>query len=173
MLFRSIWTSTDNGLAVIDPDTLAVRALRRAEGVSFATYWTGSAARTERGELMFGALGGMTIVRPERLHPSSYRPPVVLTEVQVGGRTLQAGRFARGQEPLVVPPDANSLTVEFAAVDYSGPERIRYAYRLEGFDSDWIETDATRRLAAYTNLPPGNYRLHLRGSNREIGRAHV
>lgn len=162
-----IWTSTDNGLAVIDPTTLAVRSLRRAEGVAFATYWTGSAGRTQRGELVFGALGGMTIVRPERLHPSSYRPPVVLTEVQVGGRELLAGRFAHGRETLVVPPDGNSLQVEFAAVDYSAPERIRYAYRLEGFDGAWIETDASRRLAAYTNLPPGSYRLQLRGSNRD------
>ena len=56
--------------------------------------------------------------------------------------------------------------MEFAALDFSAPERNRYAYRLEGYDKSWIETDYTRRLAAYTNLPPGNYRLLLRGSNR-------
>jgi diguanylate cyclase (GGDEF)-like protein len=167
-----LWVSTDSGLAMIDPHSLKLRALRRAEGVVFPTYWTGSAARTPEGELLFGGAGGMTIVRPEQLQPWGYRPAVVVTDLKVGGRSLPAGRFiapAKGAEaePLVVPADANSFAVEFSAIDFSAPERNRYAYRLEGFDDDWIETDPMRRLAAYTNLPPGSYRLMLRGSNRD------
>jgi len=164
-----VWASTDNGLAVIDPKTLAVRALRRAEGVVFATYWTGAAARTPEGELLFGGAGGLSIVRPERLQPWTYRPPVVVSELRVAGKSLPAGRhFGAGELPPVqVPADGNSLSVEFAAIDYSAPERNRYAYRLLGFDSDWVETDASRRLALYNNLPPGNYTLRLRGSNRD------
>jgi diguanylate cyclase (GGDEF)-like protein len=57
--------------------------------------------------------------------------------------------------------------VEFSALDYSAPERNRYAYRLDGFDSAWIDTEASHRVAAYTNLPPGDYTLRLRGSNRD------
>jgi diguanylate cyclase (GGDEF)-like protein len=164
----ALWASTDNGIARIDRETLAVQALRRADGVVFATYWTGSAARTPQGELLFGANGGMTIIRPDRLRPWAYQPPLAVTDLQVGGRRLNASRFTtRGAPALPVPADNNSLTVEFAALDYSAPERNRYAYRLEGFDADWIEADATRRLASYTNLPPGNYSLLLRGSNRE------
>nr|WP_316642683.1 two-component regulator propeller domain-containing protein [uncultured Roseateles sp.] len=167
-----IWVSTDNGLATVDPRSLAVRSLKRAEGVEFLTYWTGSAARTAQGELLFGGAGGMTIVRPERLAAWTYRPPVRVTDLRIGGQAQPAGRYlgAAGPAtptPLPVTAQANSLAVEFAAMDYSAPERNRYAYRLEGFESAWVETDATRRLAAYTNLPPGNYRLLLRGSNRD------
>jgi len=170
-----VWASTDNGLARISPATLAVRALRRAEGVVFPTYWTGSAARTAEGELLFGGAGGMTIVRPERLQAWQYHPAVVVTDLKVGGRSLPVARFAPSDAAsataaanvLIVPSEANSLAVEFSAVDFSAPERNRYAYKLEGFDADWVETEASRRLAAYTNLPPGNYRLLLRGSNRE------
>jgi diguanylate cyclase (GGDEF)-like protein len=158
-----LWVSTDNGLARIDPVHFSVRALRRAEGVFFPTYWTGSAARTPEGELLFGGAGGITIVRPERLQPWAYRPAIVVTDLKVGGKSVPAG--AGGQ--FEVPAEANSLAVEFAAIDYSAPERNRYAYMLEGFDRDWIATDASRRLAAYTNLPPGSYRLLLRGSNRD------
>jgi diguanylate cyclase (GGDEF)-like protein len=158
-----LWVSTDNGLAVIDPASLAVRPLRRAEGVMFPTYWTGSAARTPEDELLFGGAGGVTIVRPELLQTWDYHPPVVVTDLQVGGRRLPPA--ASGE--LTVPAAANSLAVEFSAIDYSAPERNRYAYKLEGFDPDWVETDASRRLAAYTNLPPGRYRLLLRGSNRD------
>jgi diguanylate cyclase (GGDEF)-like protein len=170
-----IWASTDNGLAMIDPAGMGVRALRRAEGVVFPTYWTGSAARTAEGELLFGGAGGLTIVRPERLQPWRYHPAVVISDLKVGGRSMPAARFAAAESAgaasaanaLIVPPEANSLAVEFSAIDFSAPERNRYAYKLEGFDADWIETEATRRLAAYTNLPPGSYRLMLRGSNRD------
>ncbi|MFY9512922.1 MAG: diguanylate cyclase, partial [Rubrivivax sp.] len=164
-----VWASTDNGMAVIDPQSLSLRALRRAEGVVFNTYWTGSAARTPSGELLFGGAGGLSIVRPERLQPWNYRPPVVVSELRVAGRVVNAGAHVGGAQatPVQVPADGNSLSVEFAAIDYSAPERNRYAYRLLGFERDWVETDAARRLAAYNNLPPGNYTLQLRGSNRD------
>ena len=165
----AVWVSTDNGLARIDAKTLAVRALRRAEGMAFNTYWTGSAARTAEGELLFGG-GGLTIVRPDQLQSWDYRPPVVVTDLRVGGQPLPAGHYTgsgAAARPIVVPADGNSLAVEFAALDYSSPERNRYAYRLKGFDADWVATDASRRLAAYTNLPPGDYQLLLRGSNRD------
>ncbi len=156
----AVWASTDSGLARIDPADLSVRPLRRAEGVVLPTYWTGAAARTPQGELLFGGAGGMTVVLPAELRAWDYRPPVVVSELLVGGVRATAA-------PVVVTPGANSLAVEFAAVDFSAPERNRYAYRLEGFDADWIATDPSRRLAAYTNLPPGDYRLLLRGSNRD------
>ncbi|NVD73765.1 hypothetical protein HUX88_24995 [Duganella sp. BJB1802] len=63
--------------------------------------------------------------------------------------------------------EANSFALGFAALDFTAPELNRYAYRLEGYDRDWIAVDATHRLASYTNLPPGRYQLAIRGSNRE------
>jgi diguanylate cyclase (GGDEF)-like protein len=68
---------------------------------------------------------------------------------------------------LTLTPRTNSLAVEFAALDFTGPQHNRYAYRLAGFDPIWTETDATRRIAAYTNLPPGRYVLQLKGSDRD------
>jgi diguanylate cyclase (GGDEF)-like protein len=157
-----VWASTDNGLALIDPQRLTVRALRRAEGVVFPTYWTGSAARSTRGELLFGGAGGMTVVRPEELRGWSYAPRVLVTHLKLGGRAVPAASRA-----LTVQPDANSLAVEFASTDFSAPERNRYAHKLEGFDADWVLADAAHRQVAYTNLPPGDYRLRLRVSNRD------
>jgi diguanylate cyclase (GGDEF)-like protein len=119
--------------------------------------------------LLFGGVGGLVGIRPDKLTPWSYRPPVVVTDVRIGGKRVAASNFNTNGvvAPLIVPPGANSIAVEFAALDYSAPERNRYAYRLDGFDSDWIETEPSRRLAAYTNLLPGDYALQLRGSNRD------
>jgi diguanylate cyclase (GGDEF)-like protein len=165
----NIWSSTDDGLAVIDPATFATHTFGRAEGVPISSYWVGAGAATPEGELLFGGVGGLTVVRPDRLSHWSYRPPVVVTDVRIGGKVIPAARFngSGSSEPLIVTPDANSIAVEFSALDYSAPERNRYAYRLGGFDADWVEIEPTRRLAAYTNVPPGEYVLQLRGSNRD------
>jgi len=165
-----IWTSTDDGLALIDPASYAIRSLRRAEGAPIANHWAGAGAMTPEGELLFGALGALIIVQPEKLTLWSYHPPIVVTDVRIGGKRVPAISFNGDPsvaEPLTVSPGANSIAVEFAALDYSAPQRNRYAYRLDGFDSDWIETEPSRRLAAYTNLLPGDYALRLRGSNRD------
>ena len=165
----AIWASTENGLARIDPASMSARALQRADGVGISTFWIGSGAVGAGGELIFGGVGGMVVVRPNLLTSWRYQPPLVVTDVRVGGRALPASRYNSDPHapPLLVQADANSVAVEFSALDFSAPERNHYAYRLDGYDRDWIDTDASRRVAAYTNLPPGEYQLLLRGSNRD------
>ncbi len=167
-----IWASTDDGLAMIEPTTFKVHKYQHADGVNLSSYWARSGAVTPQGELLFGGVGGITVVRPDFLEDWQFQPPVVLTDVRVGGKVLLANRFnqvdksASPPAPIVITPNANSLAVEFAALDYSAPEYNRYSYQLQGYESDWIATDANRRIVSYTNLPPGNYKLRLRASNR-------
>ncbi len=162
-----VWASTDNGIAMIDAADFAVRAQRRADGVAIKGYWTGAGDRTADGALIFGGVGGMTVVRPELIQPWHYRPPVVVTGLRLGGRKVPFRADGADAQGLVVPPGVNSLAVEFVALDYSAPERNRYRYRLDGFDAGWIEADAAHRVATYTNLPPGDFTLRLAGSNRD------
>jgi ligand-binding sensor domain-containing protein/signal transduction histidine kinase len=166
----NIWASTDNGIARIEPEQLTIRTIQPADGAVHNNYWSSACDITSQGELVFGANGGLTIIRPNLLRKWTYRPPLVITDIKVGGQALPASRFNQAGETnksVQIPSNANSLQVEFSALDFSAPDQNRYAYRLEGFDTDWIESDHTRRLAAWTNLAPGNYRLRLRGSNRD------
>ncbi len=161
-----VWVSTDNGLARIDSRSLEVTALDGADGLGITNFWDGSAL-APGGELLFGGQGGLAIVDPQRLDAWAFQPPVVVTALDVGAGSI-THQPSPQSGPAVLALDAarRSLHVEFAALDYSAPESIRYAYRLRGFDKDWIQTDATRRFATYTNLPPGDYVLELRGTNR-------
>jgi len=163
----AMWASTDEGIIRVDPDSYAINVLGQAEG-ALSTYWSNAGASTSHGELLFGAVGGLSVVRTRQFRPQHYRPPMVASAVWVGGKPVPTGR-AQGGEPLIVPADANSFSVEFAALDYARPELNRYAYRLEGYDSDWIQTDAGRRVASYTNLAPGRYTLQVRGSGHNDG----
>lgn len=165
----AVWIATDDGLAVVDPVHLSVRALKQAEGAFISSYWINAGAALPDGLLAFGGSGGLTLVRPDRLKSYDERSPVVVTSVQVGGKALPWGQFTgdASSEPIVISADANSMAVEFSTLDYSAPERARYAWWLEGYDRSWNEGDAAHRVAAYTNLPPGGYVLHLRGANRD------
>jgi len=157
-----VWVATDNGLAVIDPETFAVRALREADGVAISTYLNLSGDSTPQGDLLFGGHGGLTVVRPKSVGAWAWRPPVAVSDIHVGGRIV---RDRTGE--IVIRPEANSVSVEFAALDFSAPEQNLYRYRLDGFDADFVATDAGHRVASYTNLPPGRYTLRVQGSNRD------
>ena len=157
-----VWVSTDNGLAEINPDSFAVQVYKDADGVAISTYWNNSGDRTLQGDLLFGGIGGLTIVRPENIDAWKYRPRIAVSEIHVGGKLVHD----RNSE-LAVAPDANSLAVDFASLDFSAPNRNIYRYKLDGFDTDYTTADAQHRLAVYTNLPPGSYTLRLEGTNRD------
>jgi len=166
-----MWISTDNGIAAIksNPATFDVERLQRADGLAINTYWSNAGSVMPDGTLVFGGVGGLTVIAPDQVEPWAYRPPVVVTEARIGGKPVTQQLWhgaSRLSAALNVMPEHNSLSVEFAALDFSAPEHNLYRYKLEGFDPDWIEADSTHRIASYTNLPPGDYVLLLRGSNR-------
>ena len=161
-----VWISTDDGVAVVDPSTYALRVLHPADGAAISTYWVNSGAVGPTGELFFGGLGGLTVIRPERLTHRVYSAPLVVTDVEMGGKPA-ALADASGRKQLTVPPEAGGFSVEFSLLDFTSPERNRYAYWLEGYDKTWREVDTTHRSAGYTNLSPGHYVLHMKAASRD------
>lgn len=154
-----IWTH----IAMFDPQSGHHHLLTAADGVDIGTGWFRAYARTADGRLLFGGSKGLLVVRPEAFDGWTYAPPLVVSELRIDGQVHSAGALAKG---LTLTPGQRSFSIEFAALDYSDPSRSRYAYRLEGFDRDWIGTRADYRVASYSNLAPGRYTLHVRGTNR-------
>ena len=164
----TLWAGTDDGLASVDTSSLAIHALKPADGAVLRDYFVGARGTTSAGEALLGAKDGFTVIRPGSFAIARTKPRIVITDLRVAGVAVPVGPYNAPQisAQLVLTPETNSLTVEFSALDFMTPDQNRFAYRLEGFDLRWTETDATRRLAAYTNLPPGTYTLRLRASNR-------
>jgi ligand-binding sensor domain-containing protein len=178
-----IWLGTSGeGIVVVDAATLRTHRIRHDPLVpaTLANDAVRALYRDRSGLMWVGTDGGLAHAEPAqraalavpgadgRPHEASESAAPVVTEARIGGKAVPVARFNDDgtKEPLVVPADANSLSVEFSALDFSTPERDRYAYRLEGHDPQWIATDATRRVASYTNLPPGEFVLRVRASNR-------
>ena len=161
-----VWISTVDGIAMADVASLRVRTLNRADGLAIRAYYVGAAALTLDGDVVFGGSGGLSAIHPDQIATWNWQAPVVVSAIRLGTSAVPPGRLRAAGAPLMVPPDVQGFEVEFAALDFSAPAQNRYRYRLEGYDRDWVEMDATRRVAAYTSLPPGQYRLQVRGSNR-------
>ena len=147
----------------IDPATWQVRSFDRADGNEFPTMYIASRSRRRNGELLFGAPEGLLMVQPSLLQAWTFQPPVVASALTIDGKE-QPGAGIETQRTL--QPGQRNLRLEFAALDYSAPQALRYRYRLDGYDKDWTTVDATQRVAAYPYLPPGQYQLQVQGSNR-------
>ncbi|MBH9551436.1 two-component regulator propeller domain-containing protein [Inhella gelatinilytica] len=154
-----IWTQW----FVLNREATQAQELGRADGLDLGTPWVGSYAKTDDGLLMFGGTQGVAIIDPAQFRRWAHHPPVVATEIRVDGAPLPAMLPAQG---LVLQPQQRSFAVEYAALDYSAPQRLRYRHRLEGYDKDWVDTNAGQRSAHYGELPPGRYTLRVQGSNR-------
>ncbi len=162
-----IWASTDAGLAVINGDDLSVQVLGRPDGVGVGSFWANSVTMDGEGQMMFGGRDGLVVVRPDRLDAWRTLAPTVVTELRVDGKPVPSDPYNLPVPPtLNLLPDQRSLSVEFAALDYTAPDRTRFLYRLDGFEEQWSAGDGSHRHVAYANLSPGSYRLQVRGSNR-------
>jgi diguanylate cyclase (GGDEF)-like protein len=159
----NVWASTDGGLARIETDSLAIRGFRPEQGVGVDGFFTGDADKTPAGDILFGGMNGLIVVHPSYLTPVAPAPPIAVTDLRVGGRNVAPSQalLSTGIRIGVV---ARSLEVGFAVPDFTDAERRRYGYRLLEFDSKWTETAASRPVATYTNLPPGDYSLQLRSA---------
>jgi diguanylate cyclase (GGDEF)-like protein len=167
-----LWVSTINGLFRIDPATAKATLYTAADGMTDG-FTVNSSTPGPDGLLYFGGVHGLTAVSPREVRSQSAPPQLAITDIKVYNRSLAEPGPHQGVtlEGTVTAPRALTLSgtpafsIEFAALHYTEPALNRYAYRLEGFDRDWVETDATRRAATYTNLDPGHYVFRVKASN--------
>src|SRR4029453_11479116 len=111
-------------------------------------------------------MNGVTSYVPAEIRDNAYLPPVVLTAIQLLGGNGERTVDPLARQELTLSPGDYAVSFEFAALNFTQSAKNRFAYKLEGFDSDWIEA-GTRRFARYTNLPPGGYVLRVRGTNND------
>ncbi len=154
-----IWTH----MHVYDPAADRLDTLNASDGVRIGNGRFLVHARTADGRLLFGGTKGLLVVRPEAFDRPTHAPPLVVSEVRVDGEPYSAGPGAPG---LQLQPGQRGFSVEFAALDFTEAARVRYAYRLDKYDEDWVETGAELRVAAYSNLWPGRYLLRVRATTR-------
>jgi ligand-binding sensor domain-containing protein/signal transduction histidine kinase len=154
-----IWTSE----YLIDLKQMRAWPITQADGFDIGAVWIGGYTRTRDGLLLVGGTQGLAIFDPKKFQPWNDQPPLAATELKIDGKSFALANLV---PELKLRPGQRNFSIEFAAFDFSAAKRNRYRYRLQGYDSNWIETDSGHRNASYGNLWPGRYTLQVQGSNR-------
>lgn len=168
----NLWISTEEGVSKFVPSTGYVKNFIDNDlGISEAQFNEASSIRSSNGRIYFGTTQGLLSFCPDSIRISTYIPEMVLSKLSVLNRevSLTAAESVLKQnindiEELVLPHDKNVLTLTFAALDMANTKNIRYSYKLENFDTDWIYSDE-QHSATYTNLPTGCYTFHVKSTN--------
>jgi len=172
---RQLWLSTSIGLFRLDPSTGKHTYFSDSDGLT-GGFTLRSSFRANDGTLYFGGVKGMTAVRADLVRSKSISPAVVITDISVLNRSLNDGPRAESVKldgtitaplGLTLSWQESVFSLEFAALQNIDPAHTRYAYRLEGFDRDWVATDAAHRIATYTNLKPGNYVFRVKAADNK------
>ena len=169
---NNLWISCNKGIFKVSKKELndfAAGATRSVHSVLFGTAdgmknsecngadqptgW-----KTADGRLWFPTIEGVVVVDPEHLPSNSILPPVQIESLLVDSRPVPV----RG--PLELPPGKERLEFHYVGLSFREPGRVRFAYKLEGYDEDWVEA-GTRRVAFYTHIPPGAYRFRVKACN--------
>ena len=174
---NNLWLATDKGLAMFNPKTKKVVVFDPKDGLQNMGFksW---AIKTKDGEMFFGGPDGFNSFYPDRIKYNQNKniPPVVITglrifnspvkiDQQFNKRILLPNAINETSE-LVLTHSENFFTFEFIALDYTTPEKNKYAYKMEGFDKDWVQC-GTKRETNYTNLNAGEYIFRIKASNND------
>jgi len=169
----NLWISAENGIYSVSLQELNNVAEGRAKSVSAARYRLADGmkttepsdassqpggCRTSDGKLWFTTKKGVVVIDPLHMIHNDLIPPVIVESVSADGAAQPLGG------DLQLAPGKKNIEIHYTALSLRIPERVRFKYRLEGYENEWVDAGA-RRVAYYTNLPPGEYNFRVIAAN--------
>lgn len=166
----NLWLSTFNGLSKFDPVKKIFKNFYQSDGLQSNQFSYNAALRLHNGAMLFGGINGFNIFYPANIKLRNYMPPVYITDILVNNKSVsQLNEFIINAandelEELRIPYNQAVLSLRFNALEYSSPEKISYAYYLEGWDKGWNYSGNIRNIN-YNNISEGSYTLHIKNTN--------
>lgn len=168
-----LWLSTTNGLSQFNPQTGMIKNYYKENGLQSDQFNYNAYLKTRDGQMLFGGINGVTAFYPQQIQQNTFVPPVVITDFKIFNRPVAIG----GEHPILSQDISQTQAIrlshkhsvfsfEFVALNYAIPEQNQYAYKMEGFETDWNYV-GNRRFATYTNLDPGTYTFRVKAANND------
>lgn len=173
----NLWLGSNRGIIRVSRKALNDYADKKGDAVAWHVFGLSDGLSTigctggsqpaswkaHDGKLWFATVKGVTVVDPNHLPFNSLPPPVVIEEVVMDDRA-QAVQSAT--PVLTIPPRNHRFAFRFTGLSLAAPEKVRFRYRLEPFDEDWIQA-GTRRIAYYSRVRPGSYQFRVTACNND------
>ena len=166
----ALWLTTERGIVKYVPNE-GVQRFTLHDGLVSEQFQPNSGYKTSDGRIFFGSTSGFNSFLPFQIKANTVMPPVYVTTLSI---LNQEEHNASGlpldltltKEITIGYGDSKMVSLSFASLSYCSPEKIQYAYMLEGFDSDWNYV-GNQNSATYTNLPAGSYTFRVKATNND------
>ncbi|MBN2597857.1 MAG: response regulator [Marinifilaceae bacterium] len=183
--FQSIWVSKSSGLSQIvvnqtlpgEEYSFSIFDYTEEDGLQGKEFNTQAAYKTSKNELIFGGSNGFNMFQSKNIRYNQISPKVVFTDFQIFNKSIKPNTPINNKivlkesitsaKSIELKYSMNVFSIEFTALNFFIPSKIKYQYKLEGFDDDWVSLDANRNRVTYTNLNPGDYYFKVKASNND------
>ena len=168
----NLWLSTYNGLCKFNTVSKSAKNFSQSDGLQSNQFSFNASLELESGEFLFGGIKGFNIFYPDSIYDRTEIPKMFLTGLKVNNTAVEedsAYRVKRSFDKiseLTIPYDRGVLSLEFLALEFTGADKIQYAYMLEGWDKDWNYVNNIR-TANYSRLQEGHYTFKIKVTNAD------
>jgi hypothetical protein len=166
-----LWISTDNGLSKFNPASGLFTNYGYDEGLIIKEFNADASFLDGDGTMYFGGIGGVVYFHPDSVEIIERREklqaPLIISGITVSGEIPKIDRPVYNCKEIYIPAGSDNFQISFTCLDLINAEKIRYRYRLEGYNKQWIETDSKNRSVNYAHLPYGNYLFKVQATDNE------
>jgi ligand-binding sensor domain-containing protein len=166
----NLWFSSFNGLTRFSPTNKKVTNFSTSDGLQSTQFSFNAGLQLRSGEMLFGGIKGFNLFYPDSVQTRSWMPPLRLTGIRISNQPVQENldyltqKDAYAIRQITLPYDKAAIAIDFAALEFSSPDKIHYSYFLDGWDNGWNMADNSR-TANYTRLTEGHYTLRIKNTN--------
>ena len=166
----NLWLCVSRGLIKFNPQKETLKKYDIEDSFYSNRMWGGTCYKSRSGEMFFGGDYGFTAFYPDSIEDNLYVPPIVITDFKMFNKSVKISddsplkKSIIETNEIVLSYKESVFSFEFAALNFSKPEKNQYAYMIEGYDEDWNYI-GNKRFAPYSKLPAGKYTFRVKGSN--------
>ncbi len=163
---QNLWMSTNKGIVRFNPGEKEFISYDVYDGLQSYKYNAGAYYKSKDGEMFFGGINGLNSFYPDSVLRNNYLPKIAITSFTAYTPNGPKEININNANGITIPYDNNYFKIEFAALDFSRPEKNQFQYMLEGVSDNWIHV-GNNHSATFSNIPPGNYVFKVKGSNND------
>lgn len=172
---KNLWIITNNGLSKFNLNTHVFSNFDIDDGLLSSTFINGSMYKSSENMIYMGSVKGLSYFNPREIVQNIKNTPFLITDFKIFNRSVPINKEFNGKiiltkhisltDNIEISYKENVISFEFTALNYSSPNKIKYAYYLENFDKDWNDAENIVRSVTYTDLRPGEYIFRVKTTN--------
>ena len=161
--YNNFWIGTMKGLVKFDIKLMKAEVFTEDDGLQNNQFYWGSCFKDSDGNFYFGGITGLNRFKPEEIKRNNIKPKLAISSIKIFNNEVIGAEFLK---EITLNHNQNYFEIEFAAMDFSKPEKNRYAYKIEELNSGWVML-GEKNYVTFSNFKHGNYKIRIKGSNND------